>query len=289
MTNYQVNSRQWWVQRWLELLDSYRFKKRLERARIYAREGNVLSVEFQEAQVLAKVQGSDPQPYEVSLSLDPFNQEDWDYVIETMSQKAIFSAQLLAGEMPPNIEEVFTANGLSLFPFNLSEIHSRCTCPDKANPCKHIGAVYYQLGDRFSEDPFVLFQLRGRTRSQILDALRQLRSRNVQVTITEEASSSSAKLSSQKPETKEVEAKELPSEAEEKEQSSLIQQFWQYDQPLESSLVVIAPAPESKKVLDLLGNIPLATSDAESVNQYLKQVYQTVTQQATISALNREE
>ena len=289
MTNYQVNSRQWWVERWLELLDSYRFKKRLERARIYAREGNVLSIEFQEAQVLAKVQGSEPKPYEVSLSLDSFNQEDWDYVIETMSQKAIFSAQLLAGEMPPNIEEVFTANGLSLFPFNLSEIHSRCTCPDKANPCKHIGAVYYQLGDRFSEDPFVLFQLRGRTRSQILDALRQLRSRNVQVTITEEASSSSAKLSSQKPETKEVEAKELPSEAEEKEQSSLIQQFWQYDQPLESSLVVIAPAPESKKVLDLLGNIPLATSDAESVNQYLKQVDQTVTQQATISALNREE
>ncbi len=289
MTNYQVNSRQWWVERWLELLDSYRFKKRLERARIYAREGNVLSIEFQEAQVLAMVQGSEPKHYEVSLSLDSFNQEDWDYVIETMSQKAIFSAQLLAGEMPPNIEEVFTANGLSLFPFNLSEIHSRCTCPDKANPCKHIGAVYYQLGDRFSEDPFVLFQLRGRTRSQILDALRQLRSRNVQVTITEEASSSSAKLSSQKPETKEVEAKELPSEAEEKEQSSLIQQFWQYDQPLESSLVVIAPAPESKKVLDLLGNIPLATSDAESVNQYLKQVDQTVTQQATISALNREE
>ncbi len=289
MTNYQVNSRQWWVGRWLELLDSYRFKKRLERARIYAREGNVLTIEFQEAQVLAKVQGSEPKPYEVSLSLDSFNQEDWDYVIETMSQKAIFSAQLLAGEMPPNIEEVFTANGLSLFPFNLSEIHSRCTCPDKANPCKHIGAVYYQLGDRFSEDPFVLFQLRGRTRAQILDALRQLRSRNVQVTIAEDASSSSAKLSSQKPETKEVEAKELPSEAEEKEQSSLIHQFWQYDQPLESSLVVIAPAPESKKVLDLLGNIPLATSDAESVNQYLKQVDQTVTQQATISALNREE
>ncbi len=289
MTNYQVNSRQWWVGRWLELLDSYRFKKRLERARIYAREGNVLSIEFQEAQVLAKVQGSEPQPYEVSLSLDPFNQEDWDYVIETMSQKAIFSAQLLAGEMPPNIEEVFTANGLSLFPFNLSEIHSRCTCPDKENPCKHIGAVYYQLGDLFSEDPFVLFQLRGRSRAQILDALRQLRSRNVQVTMAEDASSSSAKLSSQKPETKEVEAKELPSEAEEKEQFSLIQQFWQYDQPLESSLVVIAPAPESKKVLALLGNIPLATSDAESVNQYLKQVDQTVTQQATISALNREE
>jgi len=38
------------------------------------------------------------------------------YVIETMSQRAIFAAKLLA-EMPQNIEEVFTANGLSLFPY----------------------------------------------------------------------------------------------------------------------------------------------------------------------------
>ena len=28
-------SREWWSQRWLDLLDSYRFKKRLERARNY--------------------------------------------------------------------------------------------------------------------------------------------------------------------------------------------------------------------------------------------------------------
>lgn len=40
----------WWVERWLQLLDSYRFKKRLERARNYAREGNVLSLEFDGAE-----------------------------------------------------------------------------------------------------------------------------------------------------------------------------------------------------------------------------------------------
>ncbi len=175
MTNFQVETREWWVQRWLELLDSYRFKKRLERGRNYAREGNVLSIDFTEAQAFAKVQGSDVEPYQVSLALEPFTDEDWDFVIETMSQKAIYSAQLLAGEMPDNIEEVFTANGLSLFPFTLSDVHSRCTCPDKANPCKHIAAVYYQLGTRFSEDPFVIFQLRGRTREQILERLREIR------------------------------------------------------------------------------------------------------------------
>lgn len=127
----ELANRQWWVERWLELLDSYRFKKRLERGRNYAREGNVLSIEFIGSQVLAKVQGSEAQPYQVSLSLASFSDEDWSFITQTMSEKAIFSAQLLAGEMPANIEDVFTANGLSLFPFSLTEIRSRCSCPDK--------------------------------------------------------------------------------------------------------------------------------------------------------------
>ncbi|GAB4544027.1 MAG: SWIM zinc finger family protein [Pleurocapsa sp.] len=270
MTNFQVENREWWVERWLELLNSYRFKKRLERGRNYAREGNVLSIDFTESQALAKVQGSEAEPYQVSLSLDSFTDEDWQYAIATMSEKAIFSAQLLAGEMPDKIEEVFTANGLSLFPFSLGDVRSRCSCPDKANPCKHIAAVYYQLGDRFSEDPFVIFQLRGRTKNQILDSLRQIRS---QQAITEAVESSSetqvttpaAKTSTTSPDT---------------------QDFWQYDEPLEASLVAIAPPLESKTILDLLGRIPLPPADADAMQQYLTQVYQTATQRGIMSALN---
>ncbi len=186
MTNDTLQaSREWWSQRWLDLLDSYRFKKRLERARNYSRQGNVLNIEFKGAKVLARVQGSEVEPYKVSLSLEPFSDEEWGYVIETMSKKAIYAAKLLAGEMPQNIEEVFTTNGLSLFPFTLSDIRSKCSCPDKANPCKHVGAVYYQLGDRFSEDPFVLFKLRGRTKEQIIIDLRKLRSAKIEVSPTD--------------------------------------------------------------------------------------------------------
>ena len=68
-SNFQA-SREWWSQRWLELLDSYRFKKRLERARNYARQGNILSIKFEGAKVLAQVQGTEPDPYKVSLSLE---------------------------------------------------------------------------------------------------------------------------------------------------------------------------------------------------------------------------
>ncbi len=285
MTNYQVEDREWWVQRWLELLDSYRFKKRLERARIYAREGNVLSIEFEAARVVAKVQGSENEPYQISLSLDPFSDEDWQYAIATMSAKAIYSAQLLAGAMPSSIEDVFTANGLSLFPFTLSEIHSHCSCPDKANPCKHIGAVYYQLADRFSEDPFVIFQLRGRTKPQILEALRQLRSSE---NLDSEAIAADPDSTARIAETK----AELTPEDADSQTTSLsfkLSEFWEYQEPLDSSLVVIAPPPDSKTVFDILGNVPLAAADAEAIQEYLKQVYQNVAREAIVSALNTTE
>lgn len=267
-------SREWWSQRWLDLLDSYRFKKRLERARNYARQGNVLSIEFKGAKVLARVQGSEVEPYKVSLSLNPFSDEEWGYVIETMSQKSVFAAKLLAGEMPQNIEEVFTRNGLSLFPFTLSDVQSKCSCPDKVNPCKHVGAIYYQLGDRFSEDPFVLFQLRGRTKEQIIKDLRKLRSaKNV--------------------ESPPHETPSVQQSITQNQYSIKIESFWQYNEPLESSLVVIVPSG-SETVLDVLGAIPLAKEEENVVNlpsgdvvmKYLDTVYKDVSQKAVLAAMN---
>ena len=273
MTNFEVEKQEWWVERWLELLSSYRFKKRLERGRSYAREGNVLSMEFANSKAKAVVQGSDDQPYRVSLSLDSFSNEDWNFVIDKMSEKAIFSAQLLAGEMPETIEAVFTASGLSLFPFTLNDVRSRCSCPDKANPCKHIAAVYYQLGDRFSEDPFIIFQLRGRTKNQIVERLRQIRSQKAKSTrsTSKTATSTIANL---------VRAKSENADSQPKG-------FWEYDEPLESSLVAIVPPMEQKTALDILGDIPLPPSDADAVRQYLAQVYQTTGQKALMSALNK--
>lgn len=276
-------SREWWSQRWLDLLDSYRFKKRLERARNYSRQGNVLSIEFKGAKVLARVQGSEVEPYKVSLFLDAFSDEEWGYVIETMSQKSIFAAKLLAGEMPQNIEDVFTSNGLSLFPFTLGDVHSKCSCPDKAVPCKHIGAVYYQLGDRFSEDPFVLFQLRGRTREKIISDLRNLRSSKLL-----------EKLAYQSEETTSKQEKaEVKKSISEHQYSLKSDNFWQYNEPLESSLVVISPSV-GETVLDVLGKIPLAKDEENLVSSsagdvtmnYLQSVYKDVSQKAFLAAMN---
>ncbi|MEL6128956.1 MAG: SWIM zinc finger family protein [Cyanobacteria bacterium J06627_3] len=275
MTSYQTNnpyeleSEAWWVQQWVDLLNSYRFKKRLERGRRYAREGHILKLDFKESKVFSSVQGTAADPYQLSIWIDRFADEDWNFVIDTLSQKAIYSAQLLAGEMPADIENVFTSNGLSLFPFTLADVHSKCNCPDPKNPCKHIAAVYYQLADFFREDPFVLFQLRGRTKEQIIAAIREKRKLQVEENPVE---------------TVAEDTEDIVVAPEPKSQTLNLENFWQYDDALDSSLVVITPSDQT--VLDLLGPMPLPASDAQVLTGHFKGLYQSVAQQAMMSALS---
>src|SRR5207244_3894034 len=43
-----------------------------------------------------------------------------------------------------------------------------------SNPCKHVAAVYYLLGEEFDRDPFLLFRLRGLGRDELLQRLGRL-------------------------------------------------------------------------------------------------------------------
>lgn len=283
----------WWVQQWVDLLNSYRFKKRLERGRNYARQGHILSLVFKDSKVHAKVQGTANEPYQLSIWIERFTDEDWGFVIDTLSQQALYSAQLLAGEMPDDIEKVFTSNGLSLFPFTLADVSSKCSCPDPKNPCKHIAAVYYQLGDFFREDPFVLFQLRGRTKAQILEALRQRRSQLMSQENTpadtiiagqDSQAVSQPKTTDQSPAATLTKSDQSKSDQSFAKVANQIENFWQYDAPLDPSLVVITPSAQT--VLEVIGDMPLATTEAQAVTAHLKTLYQAVAQQALIRALS---
>jgi uncharacterized Zn finger protein len=161
----------WWARRWQSLLDSFRLSGRLARGRNYARQGQVLSIDVAPGKVKASVQGSRPRPYDVTIGVKVLSPRQWDHLLEVLSGRALFVAKLLAGEMPPDIEEVFKSAHLSLFPQKRGDLKTDCSCPDDANPCKHIAAVYYLLGEEFDRDPFLIFRLRGLEREQLLARL----------------------------------------------------------------------------------------------------------------------
>ncbi len=165
----------WWAKRWIGILEGFGYGTRLTRGRSYARNGAVLNIDITPGRVTARVQGTQRTPYKVVLAIAPLSDAQWRQVIKAMAEQAIFTAKLLAGEMPREIEEAFATARVSLFPTRSGDLETSCSCPDFANPCKHIAAVYFLLGERFDEDPFLIFELRGRTKEQIIAALRARR------------------------------------------------------------------------------------------------------------------
>jgi uncharacterized Zn finger protein len=179
----------WWSGKWLAALDRLVDPARLSRGRSYARSGQVLNIDIQPGRIESRVQGSRPQPYRVKIEIKPLSEKDWNRVADEMAQQAIFAAKLLASEMPQNIEEAFAAAKVSLFPASSGDLKTACSCPDWSNPCKHVAAVYYLLGEQFDGDPFLLFRLRGKTKDEIMS---MLRTRRAQVAIAEEEHAAAA-------------------------------------------------------------------------------------------------
>ena len=107
---------QWWSRRFIAVLESYGMSGRLQRGRSYARKGQVVEFSLTQGMVTARVQGSRPQPYNVTIKVLPLTTPQWREVERRLASQALFRAKLLAGEMPAEIEEVFASCGTPLFP-----------------------------------------------------------------------------------------------------------------------------------------------------------------------------
>lgn len=165
----------WWSRRFLALLESFGMGGRFDRGRTYARKGQVVSLEVEPGTVTALVQGSRARPYRVRIGLPRLSEADWRRAEDAMVSRAAFLAKLLAGDMPEDIEEAFAACSLDLFPAVRDDLATNCSCPDWANPCKHVAAVYLLLAEAFDDDPFLILRWRGRSRDELLGNLRALR------------------------------------------------------------------------------------------------------------------
>lgn len=177
----------WWSRRFIEVLESFGMGGRLTRGRNYARQGQVLSLSLSTSMVIALVQGSHPTPYKTRIAIKSFTGQEWQRIEHALAGKALYAAKLLAGEMPADIESLFSSLGLQLFPATQRELTMDCTCPDWEVPCKHLAATCYLLAESFDNDPFEILAWRGRGREDLLERLRTLRGTARSVVAREEA------------------------------------------------------------------------------------------------------
>lgn len=161
----------WWTKRWMAVLENQYMGAELPRGRSYAQAGQVLALKIENGTVSATVQGAREKPHKVEIRFKPAPKKNWEKLTAILSSQAIFAAKLLSGQMPESIEEVFEEQGLSLFPKNIENLDTSCTCntgKKSGGLCRHVIAVYYILAEEFDRDPFLFMRLRGLERSKLI-------------------------------------------------------------------------------------------------------------------------
>ena len=169
---------EWWVRRWQALIRLMGMDAGADAAATSGmlRGCRVKRLEVAPGIIQAVVQDREMGVAKVEIMLAVLDDRQWERVIDALASQALFAAQLLAGNMPPEIEPVFNQAGAALLPADASEVEHTCsTCAPSGKLCRPLMAVYWQLGEMLAEDPWLLLRLRGRDRQQVLAALHERR------------------------------------------------------------------------------------------------------------------
>ncbi|NEP62363.1 MAG: hypothetical protein F6K31_36435 [Symploca sp. SIO2G7] len=172
-------SRSWWGQQFITAIEKLTDSKRLKRGRSYARGNKVDGFEIDGNLITAQVWGSinhyfgvyEKPLYHITIEFQPLSKAKWSAAVALMASKASIISRLLLNEIPDNIEETFAQLNLNLLPSSRNDFKTTCSCPDWSNPCKHIAGVYYLVAAELDQDPFLLFELRGLSRQDLLTEL----------------------------------------------------------------------------------------------------------------------
>lgn len=159
----------WWVQRWLEQLDFFgdEHHTRLTKGRSYANNGRIFDVAIQPGRLSARARGSYGEIYGVRLEVPQLLDAAWERVAAALASRADWVALLLGGDLPAPLEAIFDQAGAAIFP-NARTLRGHCTCYDWGDPCKHVFGLYYAFAALLRTDPSLLFELRGRSRDDLL-------------------------------------------------------------------------------------------------------------------------
>lgn len=79
-------------------------------------EGQLVSFDVQPGLVVAQVQGSRKAPYVANVQFASLSDEQWRGVQREIEATLQFSARLLGGEVPAELEDVFERAGVSRLP-----------------------------------------------------------------------------------------------------------------------------------------------------------------------------
>ena len=151
----------WWGEQWLNSLSNIDNSNRLPRGKTYANTGRVRSVEIEKNIIQAKVQGSNPRPYKITITIPLFNDAEKKQIVDEAIRNPVVVAKLLNRELPHEMLSFAEKQRIKVFPKTWRDFEMKCSCPDYAVPCKHLAAVIYTVADEIDRNPFMVFDVHG--------------------------------------------------------------------------------------------------------------------------------
>lgn len=159
----------WWGKSWNQNLERYAdFDNRLPRGKKYIKAEAIFDFGIEEGHIFGDVSGSGRKIYHVDIQIDPLDQQDWKMIQKACGRRIDSLEQLIHGQFPKELKELFFQADHGLFP-DPDEIHISCDCPDYAYMCKHEAAILYATSIVLDEDPQLFFKLRSIHIDDIID------------------------------------------------------------------------------------------------------------------------
>jgi uncharacterized Zn finger protein len=160
----------WWGKAWTRAVEESAYADRdLLLGRTLSRSGRIGAITTDQGGFVAAVE-DDRGLWTVSGTVPVLDEGSRTAFVETVAAEAGRVAALLAGELPHDLVEHAEEAGVELLPYG-GELGAACTCDAWVDPCAHALAVLYQLTWVVEADPFVLLQLRGLPRDDLLARL----------------------------------------------------------------------------------------------------------------------
>ncbi|CAD7928313.1 unnamed protein product, partial [Amoebophrya sp. A120] len=151
----------WWGGKFLDAFNGIDETNRLPRGVTYANNGSCAGIKLEKNEVRASVQGSDPTPYQVRIQFADFSQEKQKIQSVIQQKGPVVLSKLLNRELPESILDDLERARLPIFPSSWRHVTARCSCPDRAVPCKHIAAVIFLTAGEIDKNPFLVFKIHG--------------------------------------------------------------------------------------------------------------------------------
>lgn len=161
--------------RWLQAIGRVASPEAVKEGFEFARSGQTRRMDVEPGKISATVQGRRPKAHEVTISLETFSSEVWEKVLAEMEESALYTANILSGELPQELEQVFEQHGVKLMPTGDGDLTSDATGEGAGSWCEHCCCVAMLVAEMIDREPLMLLTLRGMPADDLVERLRDRR------------------------------------------------------------------------------------------------------------------